>query len=111
MVKVALREVEQERGLELQITFPESTLATMLPIVIAIDPANVLKIEFFAAKVEGSVSEPVRDLKNDLFSARLDAKENESLRDLARALDWEPTKPSESSSDLNNELCSAGVEA
>ena len=87
MVKVAVSVVEQERGLELQITFPESTLATMLPIVIAIDPANVLKIEFFVARVEGSVSESVRDLKKVLFSARLDAKENEPVRDLAMALD------------------------
>lgn len=83
----------------------------MLPIVIAIDAANVLKIEFFVERVEGSVREPVRDLKNDLFSAILDAKENESVKDLAIALDWEPARPIESSSDLNNELCSAMVEA
>ncbi len=111
MVKVAVRAVEQERGLELQITFPESTLATMLPIVIAIDPANVLKIEFFAARVEGIVSESVRDLKNDLFSARLVVNDNESARDFARPLDWEPARPIESNSDLSNELCSATVEA
>src|SRR5467141_5355371 len=111
MVKVAVRAVEQERGLELQITFPESTLATMLPIVIAIDPANVLKIEFFAARVEGIVSESVRDLKNDLFSARLVVNDNESAKDFARPLDWEPARPIESNSDLSNELCSATVEA
>jgi len=111
MVKVAVRAVEQERGLELQITFPESTLATMLPIVIAIDPANVLKIEFFAARVEGIVSESVRDLKNDLFSARLVVNDNESAKDFARPLDWEPARPIESNSDMSNELCSATVEA
>ena len=110
MVQAAFRPVEQERGIELQITFPESTLATMLPIVIAIDPANVLKIEFFSARVEESVSEPLRDLRNELFSARLDAKDNESLKSLPIPLDWEPVRPIESSSDLNNELCFATVE-
>jgi hypothetical protein len=35
--------VEQERGLLLQISFPESTLTTMLPITIETEPASVLR--------------------------------------------------------------------
>jgi hypothetical protein len=60
MVKVAVRLVEQERGLVLQTSFPESTLATVLPIVSVIEAAKVLKIEFFSARLEARVNEPVR---------------------------------------------------
>jgi len=45
MVQVAVRVVEQERGLELQIICPEFTLATMLPIVTVIEAAADLKTE------------------------------------------------------------------
>lgn len=52
--------------------------------MIAIEAENVLKIEFFAARPEVRVSEPLRDLKSELFSARLAADVNESVNDLAR---------------------------
>jgi hypothetical protein len=42
IVQAAVRVVEQERGLELQVSCPESTLATILPIVIEIESATVL---------------------------------------------------------------------
>ena len=64
--QVAVRVVEQERGLELQITFPEFTLATMLPIVIVIEAARVLKIEVFSAMLETKLSEPVKALARPL---------------------------------------------
>jgi hypothetical protein len=55
--------VEQDRGLELQTSFPESTLATMLPIVIAIEAARVLKIEVARERLELRVREPLRLLE------------------------------------------------
>jgi hypothetical protein len=58
MVHVPVRVVEQERGPELQTSFPESTLATMLPIVIAIEPEKALTIEFFSARPETRPIEP-----------------------------------------------------
>ena len=80
--QVAVRVVEQERGLELQVNFPEFTLATMLPIVIAIEPENVLKTEFFSARLETEASEPLSDLRNEVFSAKVEARVREPLRDL-----------------------------
>jgi len=71
--QVADNEVEQVRGLVLQISWPESTFATKLPIVIMIDPVSVLKMESFPVPLAASVSEPLRDLKRNNFSARLDA--------------------------------------
>src|SRR5207244_2395996 len=47
IVKVEVRLAEHERGLELQISFPESTLATMLPITNVIEAASVLMRELF----------------------------------------------------------------
>ncbi|HEV2118967.1 MAG TPA: hypothetical protein VGS11_02495 [Candidatus Bathyarchaeia archaeon] len=84
IVQVAVRLVEQERGLELQIIFPESTFATILPSVIAIEAESVLRIPLFTVTVEVNVSEPVRDLKSEFFSARLAAEDNESVSDLTR---------------------------
>ncbi len=63
VVRVAVLVVEQERGLELQVNCPEFTLATMLPIVIVIEAAMVLKIEVFSTKLEAEFSEPLSDLK------------------------------------------------
>jgi hypothetical protein len=65
--------VEQERGLELQVNSPESTLATMLPIVIAIEAASDLKIEFFSTRPEVEASEPLSNLKIEVFSANDEA--------------------------------------
>jgi hypothetical protein len=62
-VQVAVRVVEQERGLELQVNCPEFTLATMLPIVNVIEAAMALKIELFSTKLETELNEPVNDLK------------------------------------------------
>jgi hypothetical protein len=61
------RLAEHERGLELQINFPESTLATMLPMVNVIEAASVLKKEFFSTRLEARVSEALNDLSNDSF--------------------------------------------
>ncbi len=76
--------IEQERGLELQITFPEFTFATMLPVVIEIEPASVLKMEFFSERPEAEVKELARDLMNADFSRKLDANVRESLTDLKK---------------------------
>jgi len=62
---------EHERGLELQINFPESTLATMLPNVIVIEPTSVLRNESVFARLETGLREPVRVLKNEFFSAKV----------------------------------------
>jgi hypothetical protein len=60
IVQVAVRLVEQDRGLELQTSFPESTFATMLPIANATEAASTLKTERFAMKPEDRVKEPLR---------------------------------------------------
>ena len=62
----AVRVVEQERGLELQVNFPEFTLATMLPIVSAIEVARLLKMEDFSARLEAEVSEALTPLARPL---------------------------------------------
>ena len=64
--QVAVRVVEQERGLELQVNSPESTLTTMLPIVNVIEAARVLKIEDFSARLEAKVSEAPTPLTRPL---------------------------------------------
>ena len=51
MFQVIVNEVEQERGLELQISFPESTLAPRLLTVSVIVFVNALKSEFLSANV------------------------------------------------------------
>ncbi|HEX9196498.1 MAG TPA: hypothetical protein VF906_01765 [Candidatus Bathyarchaeia archaeon] len=68
--QVAVRGVEQERGLELQVNCPEFTLATMLPIVNVIEAASALKIEVFSTKLETELSEPLSDLK--IFERRVE---------------------------------------
>src|SRR5262245_26022403 len=73
VVQVAVRLVEQERGLELQVNSPESTSATMLPITNAIEAANVLKIEDLSAKPAAEVSEALSDLKRDVCSTKTEA--------------------------------------
>ena len=60
VVMDAVRLVEQERGLELQTSFPESTLATMLPIVNAIESERALMIEVTWERLESRVKEPLR---------------------------------------------------
>src|SRR5439155_22445547 len=55
--QVAVRGVEQERGLELHVNRPEFTLATMLPIVSVIEAASALKIEVFSTILETELSE------------------------------------------------------
>jgi hypothetical protein len=85
--------VEQERGLELQVNIPESTLATILPIVIVIVAASVLKIELFSARLEARLSELLRDLRKDVFSTKLEAGPSESVRTLVRPLVSELARP------------------
>ncbi|HZY93846.1 MAG TPA: hypothetical protein VFE98_03175 [Candidatus Bathyarchaeia archaeon] len=80
ILQVAVRLVEQERGLELQVSFPEFTLAIMLPIVIEIEPASVLKIEFFSVRPEPIVKEDVRDLRIIFFSTRFEARVRTPLK-------------------------------
>src|SRR5207237_1135061 len=72
IVKVEVRLAEHERGLELQISFPESTLATMLPIVKVIEAASVLKKEFFSTRLETIASEPLKDLNREILLAKAD---------------------------------------
>jgi hypothetical protein len=79
MVQVAVRVVEQERGLELQINFPESTFATMLPIVSVIEAASALKIEVFSTKLEAELSEPLSDLSIEVILARAEAEVSDPL--------------------------------
>jgi hypothetical protein len=78
--QVPVRVVEQERGLELQINFPESTLATMLPIVNVIEAAMALKIEVFSTKLETELSEPLSDLSIEVILARAEAEVTDPLR-------------------------------
>jgi len=80
--QVAVRGVEQERGLELQVNCPEFTLATMLPIAKAIEAASVLKKKFFSTRLEAKVSEPLSDLKIEIFLAKVEARVSEPLSDL-----------------------------
>ena len=80
MVQVAVRVVEQERGLELQVNFPEFTLATMLPIVIVIEAAMTLKIEVFSTKLEAELSEPLSDLNIAVILAKVEAEVNDPVK-------------------------------
>ena len=73
VIQVAVRVVEQERGLEWQINFPESTFATMLPIVMVMAAANVLNMEFLSAKLEAAVRELLSNLNIEVFSTRIEA--------------------------------------
>ena len=73
MVHVAVRVVEQERGLELQVNCPEFTLATMLPMVMATEPARVREIAARRDTFESSCSEEVKDLKIETACARLES--------------------------------------
>ena len=82
----AVTVVEQARGLVLQTSFPESTFATRLPIVIMIESVSVLKMPFFAAPLDAVVNESVSDLKNESLSARLGADASEALALLRRAV-------------------------
>jgi len=80
MVQVAVRVVEQERGLALQVNFPEFTLATMLPIVNVIEAANALKIEVFSTKLETELSEPLSDLNIEVILAKAETEVSDPLR-------------------------------
>jgi hypothetical protein len=113
IVKVEVRLAEHERGLELQISFPESTLATMLPIVNVIEAASVLKREFFSMRLEARVKEPLRDLKSEVCLARAEARVRELLSDLkievfSAKLETELSEPP---NDLNIEVILAKAEA
>jgi len=78
---------EHERGLELQNNFPESTLATMLPITIVIEPASVLRNESFFARLDTRLREPVRVLKNEFFSANVATEPSVAESTLPHPLD------------------------
>ena len=82
----AVTVVEQDRGLVLQTSFPESTFATRLPIVIVIESVSVLKMPFEAAPLDALVRKPISDLKNDNLSARLEADTSEALALLRKAV-------------------------
>jgi hypothetical protein len=58
----------------------------MLPIVIVIVAASVLKIELFSVRLEARLSELLRDLRKDVFSTKLEAGPSESVKTLARPL-------------------------
>src|SRR5262245_22533510 len=62
MFQVAVSPVEQDLGLELQVSFPELTLATMLPKTIDIEAARALRIELFSTKLAAVLSEALRFL-------------------------------------------------
>jgi hypothetical protein len=79
VVRVAVRVVEQERGLELQVNCPEFTLATMLPIVTAIEAAMTLKIEDLSTKLEAELSEPLSDLRIEVILAKAEAEVSDPL--------------------------------
>src|SRR6266702_1174274 len=83
-VQVAVRVVEQERGLELQVSPPEFTLATMLPVANVIETAIPLKIEALLAKPEPTVQVALIDLNREDFSTKPEVTVNEPLRDLKR---------------------------
>jgi len=72
--------VEQERGLELHVNIPESTLATILPIVIVIAATSVLKIELFSTRFEARDREPLRDLNVEVILARVESEVSDPLR-------------------------------
>jgi hypothetical protein len=59
----------------------------MLPIVIVIEPASVLKNESPFARLEPRLREPVRVLKNEFFSTKVAAKPTVAERALAHPLD------------------------
>jgi hypothetical protein len=80
VVRVAVRVVEQERGLELQVNCPEFTLATMLPIVTAIEAAMTLKIEDLSTKLETELNEPVSNLNIEVILAKAEAEVTDPLR-------------------------------
>jgi len=86
MFQFAVTVVEQDRGLVLQTSFPESTFATRLPIVIVIESVSVLKMPFEAAPLDALVRKPISDLKNDNLSARLEADASEALALLRKAV-------------------------
>ena len=86
MFQFAVIVVEQDRGPVLQTSFPESTFATRLPIVIVIESVSVLKMPFEATPVDALVKKPVSNLKNDNLSARLEADASEALALLRKAV-------------------------
>jgi hypothetical protein len=79
--KFPAKVVEHERGLELQASFPESTLAARLPVVIVIEPVRALKTEFFSPSVEPRFSESLRALNSEFFPRRFEAEASKALKD------------------------------
>jgi len=79
-VHVAVRVVEQERGLELQVNDPEFTFAITLPIVSPIEAVIPLEIESLLASPEASFSELVRDLWREVCSTKPETTANDPLR-------------------------------
>jgi hypothetical protein len=107
-----VRVVEQEWGLELQVSFPESTLADVLPIAFVIESVSVLRMEFFSARLDAWVMEPAKERKKENFWARFDARVSETLsvrRNEACSTKFE-AGVSASLSDLRNEDFSARLE-
>jgi hypothetical protein len=84
VAQVAVRVAEHERGLELQVNCPESTLATMLPIAMEIESARVLKMAFFSEIEEARATELLSVLKIELCSTKDEAVFSMLVRDLKR---------------------------
>src|SRR6266852_516200 len=80
ILQVAVRVVEQERGLELQVNAPEFTLATTLPVVNVIEAAMALKIEACLAKPEATDNEPARNLESEVCSTTPEKMVSEALK-------------------------------
>ena len=57
-------------------------------IVSMIEPANVLKNEFFSPRLEAGFNEPLSALKIESFSARVETSPKEALSDLAIGVDF-----------------------
>lgn len=91
---------EHERGVLLQINLPESILATILPIVTAIEPASILENAFFSTRLEIILSEPENDLRNEFFSATDETNPIVPDSALPIPLVWELAKVIEALRDL-----------
>lgn len=89
---------------------PESTFATMLPRVIIIVPASVLKTELFSTRFEARVRDPDRDLNNEFRSRRPEAELSELVNDLMKVLVSEATRLSELENDLKSDVFLARLE-
>lgn len=80
----------------------------MLPIVIVMEAASVLKKEFFCTRLEARVREAARLLARPLTSEA--ATDTEPDRLFARPLVSETARVNEPVRDLNREMCSVKLE-